>query len=70
MKKNHLFSYLLLLIGAIIAIYARAEATQNTIVLFVGIVFLMYGTYRLSSTIPSKTNKEDQSFIEEEKEEE
>jgi len=66
MKKNHLFSYLLLLIGAVIAIYARAEAAQNTLVLFIGIVFLMYGTYRLSSSIPSKTDNEDHSFIEEE----
>lgn len=66
MKKNHLFSYLLIVIGAIIAIYAKAEVSQSIVLLIIGIVVLMYGTFRLSSTIPSKTIEKEDLFIEEE----
>ncbi len=66
MKKNNTLSYLLIIIGAVIAIYAKAEASQNVIVLVIGIIVLMYGTYKLSSTIPSNTSKKENSLIEEE----
>ncbi|WP_274475553.1 hypothetical protein [Mangrovimonas aestuarii] len=45
--------------GAVVAIYAQAGEKQNQIVLIVGIVLLMIGVYRISSTIPSKSDKED-----------
>lgn len=44
--------------GSSIAIYAQAEEHQNTFVLILGILILMYGIYKLSSKIPSKNNKE------------
>lgn len=66
MKKSNLLSYLLILFGAVIAIYAKAGTSQNVILLIVGILVLMFGAYKLSSTIPSVTSKEAHSFIEEE----
>ena len=43
------------------AIYAQADEQQNTTVLIIGIVLLMFGVYRISSNIPSKfdTNEND-----------
>ncbi|MBQ0769805.1 MAG: hypothetical protein KBT58_10965 [Bizionia sp.] len=58
MKKNTI-SYLLILIGGAIAIYANADEQQNLIILVVGIIVLMFGIYRLSSTIQSKTDHDD-----------
>lgn len=70
MKNNgNKLNYLLIVIGASIAIYAKAESAQNTIILIIGIIMLMYGTYSLSSSIPSKKEKNTNHFIEEEKEE-
>lgn len=46
-----------IVVGAFIAIYAKAEEQQNTIILIIGIVLLMYGLYRIASRLPSK-NKE------------
>ncbi|MGB1313910.1 MAG: hypothetical protein ACPG54_09690 [Bizionia paragorgiae] len=66
MKKNTI-SYLLILIGGAVAIYANAEEQQNTLILVLGILVLMFGIYRLSSTITSKSEKEDTTtYIEEE----
>lgn len=67
MKKNTL-SYLLILIGGAVAIYANADEQQNLIVLILGIIILMLGIYRLSSTIKSKTEDEDVVNINEEEE--
>jgi uncharacterized membrane protein YfcA len=50
------FSYILILIGAFIAIYAQAGEDQNQLILIFGIVVLMLGIYRVSRTIPSKKN--------------
>ncbi|QRM90513.1 hypothetical protein FG167_15155 [Lacinutrix sp. WUR7] len=52
-------SYILILIGCIVAVYAQAEARQNTWVLVLGIVVLMYGLYRVYSTIPNKKEEEE-----------
>ncbi len=59
-------NYILILVGAVIAIYAKANSAQNQLVLIGGIVVLMLGVYRISKTIPSKTTKEDYSVKEEE----
>ncbi|WP_241492449.1 hypothetical protein [Lacinutrix himadriensis] len=55
-------SYILILIGCIVAVYAQAEANQNTGVLVLGIVVLMYGLYRVYSTIPNKKEEEKDEF--------
>lgn len=48
------FNYLLILLGAVIAMYAKAGEQQNQYILISGIVVLMIGVYRISKTIPSK----------------
>lgn len=53
---SRIISYLLILIGALIAIYAQAGADQNQLILIAGVVVLMLGIYRVSRTIPSKEN--------------
>ncbi|GAL67309.1 hypothetical protein [Jejuia pallidilutea] len=54
------FNYLLILLGAIIAMYAKAEEKQNQYILIAGIVVLMIGIYRIARTIPSrKSDSED-----------
>ena len=49
-------NYILILIGAVVAIYSKAGEAQNQFVLIGGIVILMIGVYRISKTIPSKTD--------------
>lgn len=49
-------NYLLVVIGCCIAVYAQAGETQDVVVLIFGIVILMFGLFRISSTIPSKND--------------
>ena len=53
-------SYILIVIGGIIAIYAQAKAEQNQLILIGGIVILMLGVYRIARNIPSKKDQEDE----------
>jgi len=62
--------YFFILIGAIIAIYANAREEQNIYLLIAGIVVLMFGVFKLQSTIPSKLDKPEESFVKSEEEEE
>ena len=57
--KNNIINYLLIFFGAIVAIYAQATEEQNTVILILGIVVLMFGIYRIASTIPSKNVKDE-----------
>ncbi|WP_298759903.1 hypothetical protein [uncultured Psychroserpens sp.] len=52
-------SYILILIGGIIAIYAQAQEEQNQYILIGGIVILMVGIYNISRNIPSKNDQDD-----------
>lgn len=52
-------NYILILIGAIVAIYSKAGEQQNQYVLITGIVLLMIGVYRISKTISSKKDPEE-----------
>lgn len=52
-------NYILILIGAVVAMYAKASTNQNQYILIVGIVILMIGIYRISRTIPSKHEIDD-----------
>jgi len=59
------FNYILIILGAIIAIYSKAGSEQNQYILIGGIVVLMIGIYKISRNIPSKNadddiNKEDE----------
>lgn len=58
MKINTIINYLLILIGAIVAIYAQAEEEQDVVILIIGIVILMLGIYRISRNIPSKYDRD------------
>ncbi|MBD0831779.1 hypothetical protein [Aestuariibaculum sediminum] len=52
-------NYILIMIGAVIAIYSKAGANQNQYILIAGIIILMFGVYRISKTIPSKYSETD-----------
>ncbi len=61
MFKNTSIYYILILIGAVVAIYANATEEQNVTILIFGIIILMFGVFKIQSTIPSKKDKE--SFV-------
>lgn len=52
-------NYLLIIVGGFIAVYAKSGIEQNQYILIGGIVVLMIGVYRISKTIPSKNDEED-----------
>lgn len=63
MNISRIINIALLLIGAIVAIFAQAREDQNQYVLIGGIVLLMMGIYRISRNIPSKNDVEEESQI-------
>lgn len=52
-------NYLLIIIGAVVAVYSKAGEEQNQYILIGGIVILMLGIYRISRNIPSRNKEED-----------
>ncbi|MFI0429445.1 hypothetical protein [Mariniflexile sp. HMF6888] len=52
-------NYIFIVLGAVVAIYAKAGEEQNQYILIGGIVILMIGIYRISKTIPSKEEDDD-----------
>ncbi|AUP81141.1 hypothetical protein [Flavivirga eckloniae] len=52
-------NYILIIIGAVVAIYAKAETEQNEYILIGGIIILMLGVYRVSRSVPSRQESED-----------
>ncbi len=54
-------NYLLIIIGAAVAMYSKAGTEQNQYVLIGGIIILMIGIYRISKNIPSKHKDENDS---------
>lgn len=70
MNISRLINTICIILGGAVAIYAQAEAQQNTYLLIGGIVLLMFGVYRTSRNIPSKfDNPQEETFIQTEKEE-
>ncbi|SHH49182.1 hypothetical protein [Winogradskyella jejuensis] len=64
MNLSKLINIICIILGGVIAIYAQAEAQQNTYILIGGIVLLMFGIYRISRNVPSKFDKaEEESFV-------
>lgn len=55
-------NYILILIGAIVAVYSKAGAKQNQYILIGGIIILMIGIYRISKTIPSKQDSDNDDY--------
>ncbi len=68
MNFSRIISLLAIVVGGAIALYAQAEEKQDTYLLIGGIVLLMFGIYRISRNIPSKYDKEEESFIKSEDE--
>ncbi|MEM5540021.1 hypothetical protein [Olleya sp. AS48] len=62
MFKSPKIYYFLIVIGAVVAIYANANEEQNILILIIGIIVLMFGLFKVQATIPSKREKE--SFVE------
>lgn len=60
---KNLISYLLILIGGSIAIYANASEKQNIILLIFGIIALMAGLFILNKKLSSKSIEEDKKDI-------
>ena len=54
MNRSRLISFLLIVVGGVVALYAQAGEKQNVYVLIGGIFILMMGVYRVSRNIPSK----------------
>lgn len=52
-------NYLFIIIGAVVAMYAKTGTEQNQYILIGGIALLMVGIYRITKTIPSKNDEED-----------
>ncbi|MDO5971839.1 hypothetical protein Q4Q35_18710 [Flavivirga aquimarina] len=52
-------NYILIVLGAVVAVYAKSEKEQNEFVLIGGIIILMIGVYRVSRNVPSKHDREE-----------
>ena len=59
-------TYLLIIIGAVILVFANTETLKTPYLYIVGIVFLMFGLFNISRTIRSKKEIEDVEFNDEE----
>jgi putative Mn2+ efflux pump MntP len=62
MKISRNINYLLMAIGAIIALYAQNQENQNEALMIGGIVLLIIGVYRISKNIPSKNDDYDDDY--------
>ncbi len=51
-------NYIIIILGAIVAIYAKAGTEQNQYILIGGVMLLMVGVYRISKTIPSRQDED------------
>ena len=61
MEGSRWLTFLFIIIGGAVALYAQAENQQNPYILILGILFLMVGLYRVSRNIPSKFEREEDS---------
>lgn len=68
MGKNRKLTVVLIVIGSIVVIYSQGDVRNKLVLVIIGIVFLMFGLYRISSGISTK-KPEDESFIKFEEEE-
>ncbi|WP_066217933.1 hypothetical protein [Formosa haliotis] len=64
MKRSQTVNYILIVIGVLVSMYAKVDANQNTYLLIFGICCLLFGIFRISQTIPSKSEKEDDNIDE------
>ena len=57
-------NYILIIVGAFTAMYAKVGEHKNQLVLMGGIVLLMIGVYGISKTIPSSNKNENDEHLE------
>ena len=55
-------SYILIVLGGVVAIYAQAKESQNQMILIVGIAILMLGVYSISRNITSKNDDDEDDY--------
>ncbi|MEO1033079.1 MAG: hypothetical protein AAFX55_16875 [Bacteroidota bacterium] len=60
MDISRIINFVCIVVGGMVAIYAQAEAQQNTYLLIGGIVLLMFGIYRTSRNIPSRYDQQEE----------
>ena len=53
-------NYILIIVGAFVAMYVKTGTDQNQYLLIGGIVLLIIGIYRISRNIPSRHKIEDE----------
>ncbi|MBF8150541.1 hypothetical protein ITJ86_11575 [Winogradskyella sp. F6397] len=70
MNVTRLVNFICIIVGGVVAFYAQAQEEKNTYILIGGIMLLVFGIYRTSRNIPSKFDKEEESFVKTEKEDE
>ncbi len=56
-------NYILIIVGALIAFYAKVDKQQNEYLLIGGMVILMLGIYRIARNIPSKSDRDDNDVL-------
>ncbi|WP_233265924.1 hypothetical protein [Formosa sp. L2A11] len=64
MKSSQTLNYILIIFGILIAMYAKVDNAENPYLLILGICSLLFGVFKISQTIPSKKDKDD-NFINE-----
>ncbi|MDW5288603.1 hypothetical protein [Formosa sp. PL04] len=58
MKSSQTLYYILIIFGILVAMYAKVDDSENTYLLILGICSLMFGIFKISQTIPSKKDAE------------
>ncbi len=70
MNISRLVNFLCIIVGGLVALYVQAEEKQNTYLLIGGVALLVFGIYRTSRNIPSKSEKkEEETFVKPEEDE-
>ncbi|WP_299779468.1 hypothetical protein [uncultured Formosa sp.] len=64
MKSSQTLNYILIIFGILVAMYAKVDDSENTYLLILGICCLLFGVFKISQTIPSKKDQDD-NFIKE-----
>lgn len=66
MKSAQTLYYILIIFGIFVAMYAKVDDYENSYLLILGICSLLFGVFKISQTIPSKKDAENDLKKEEE----
>ncbi|QDO94780.1 hypothetical protein FNB79_12670 [Formosa sediminum] len=59
MKSSQTLNYIFIIFGIIVSMYAKVDDAEHTYLLILGICSLLFGVFKISQTIPSKKDQED-----------